>query len=451
LVVPRTRFRFGQTLGTGGFGVVREAERLADDGLAVAEDRLAVKILAEHHLEDREAVARFRREVRLLERELNHLNIIEVVATDLEASPPYFIMPLAESNLDKELRQGHAGDEAWIVPVFTAVLEGMAHAHERDIPVVHRDLKPLNVLFVQGVPKITDFGLGKPVDPEGTKLTRTDIGLGTQPYMAPEQFHQAREVGPAADVYALGKVLWEMLTGQEPEVLHVAPEVVPARYRYFIEKCCRRQPGERFASAQEALAVFTNQLVNPRSIDPPIEGAEKLVAEWEKASGGERLEVVRRLDEHLQRNGSEFELFFQVVPQLPAELVDLYLSELPAAFASMLRTYDRHVSGSLPFTYCDLLARFYRRVFERTDDLELQRLSMTRLLEVGASHNRWYVGEQVAELLAELREPSTTLLAADVIEQHPDAARWFWDPWVRGKSLPAPVRDAFDRIGVESR
>ena len=445
-----SRFRFGKRLGSGGFGVVREAQRLAADGVTVAEDGLAVKLLAEEHLDDAEAVARFRREVRLLERELNHPNIIEVVAMDLEASPPYFVMPLAESNLDQEIQGGRAGEGEWIVPVFISVLEGMAHAHERETPILHRDLKPLNVLLVDGVPKITDFGLGKPLDPEATRLTQTNMGLGTQPYMAPEQFHDAKSVGPTADVYALAKVLWEMLTGREPQILHVDSGAVPPRYRYFIDRCCRREPAERYQSAAEALEAFKHAVVNPRTIDPPIDGAEKLLAEWRDGVESERSETLRHLDEHLQRNAGEYELFFKVIPRLPSDLVDLYMEQLPAEFTSMLRTYDRHISGSLPFAYCDLVADLYRRVFERSEDLELQRLTLGRLLEIGPSHNRWYVGDVVADLLMKVDEPSTAMLTAEVIEQRPDDARWFWQPWMRERALLAPIREAFERIGVDS-
>lgn len=161
----------------------------------------------------------------------------------------------------------------------------MAHAHDHG--VLHRDLKPPNVLFCGGVPKVADFGLGKRLDPEATKLTKTDMWMGTEPYMAPEQFADAKRVEPPADVYALGKVLWEMLTGRQPDVLHVDISAVPRDFRFFIEKCTRREPAERFGSAGEALATFRMFTVGNDVLDPPMEATEKLVAEW--AAAAERL------------------------------------------------------------------------------------------------------------------------------------------------------------------
>lgn len=177
------RFRFGKHLGSGGFGLVRSATRMSEDGATVVEDGLAVKSLNVEHLADEDAVARFVREVRLLDEELDHANVMPVIARNLSASPPWFVMPYAESNLANELEAGRAGERDWVIEAFAGTLEGMAHAHDHG--VLHRDLKPPNVLFCGGVPKVADFGLGKRLDPEATKLTKTDMWMGTEPYMAP--------------------------------------------------------------------------------------------------------------------------------------------------------------------------------------------------------------------------------------------------------------------------
>jgi serine/threonine protein kinase len=439
-----SRFSFQGEIGSGGFGVVRRASRLDDDGNVVDTD-LAAKFLDD--VDDEDAAARFVREVRLLHEELDHENIVPILGRNLKANPPWFVMPLAESNLADELAGGRAGDRDWVVHVFTGILEGMAHAHEREEPVLHRDLKPPNVLFCKGVPKVADFGLGKRLSAQATTLTKTATYMGTEPYMAPEQFSDAKRVGTEADVYALGKVLWEMLTGQEPDILYVDLDAVPSEFRFFIEKCCRRDPAGRFHNAAEALASFSLFATTPGLVDPPFEAAEKLVAEWtETDDPNARLGVLHRIDEHFKRNADEEELFFKVVPRLPEDLVDTFSRDLPDEFVAMLRLYDGHIVGGLPFSYCDVVANFYSRLFRATDDLELGRLLLARVITMGASHNRWYVGEVVGRLLADIDDVSTAMMAAEVVEQDAYHAAWFWDPWVKRQQLMRPIAEGFERV-----
>jgi len=238
-----------------------------------------------------------------------------------------------------------------------------------------------------------------------------------------------------------------MLTGRQPDVLHVDLNAVPRDFRFFIEKCTRRDPSERFASAGEALTTFRMFTVGTDVLDPPMEATEKLVAEWADATTDlQRRKIVHRLDEHLARNASEEELYFKVVPRLPDLLIDLYMDDLGTPFNTVLHTYDRHISGGLPFSYCDTVARFYSRLFDRADDLDMKRLILTRLIAMGASHNRWTVGEITGALLSKIRDISDAMMAAEVIDADPGHAQWFWDPWIKGKPLMRPLAEAFARV-----
>lgn len=186
------RFKFGNLIGSGGFGDVFEAARLDEHG-NIVDTNLAVKKLRPEWTADEKALNRFRREVRYLQA-LDHRNILPIVGRNLSVDPPFFVMPRASDSLHDRLRGRGTLESPWIVTTYRQILEGVAHAHSRG--VIHRDIKPQNVLFVDGVPKVADLGLGKRFDSSTTDLTSQHVAMGTLPYMAPEQFDDAAHVGP---------------------------------------------------------------------------------------------------------------------------------------------------------------------------------------------------------------------------------------------------------------
>lgn len=435
-------FKQGKVIGLGGMGIVYEVERV-DAGGNTIESNLAWKTLQPGYDNHPELLARFRREVRFLG-EMNHPHIIPIVGRNLSEVPPWFLMPLAEANLRQRIDR-NAGDMDWVVDTFTAVLEGVAHAHvEHD--VIHRDLKPENVLIVREVPMVSDFGLCRRFDEEATRLTLTNVGFGTRVYMAPEQFRDAAHVGPAADVYALGKVLGEMLTGKDAKEGPPRLEDFPVEFRDFIGRCTADDPKKRYVNAVETLTAFQRLISGGVTTGEVSGNLEEQIETWEGQSAGQRRQAAQAIAQTLLSRQDDEEFYFRTVPRLPDELVGQLIEEQPEEFDAILHRYNEHIQGGLPYEYCDEVADLYQQVFRETDRLAHQQLVFERLFELGPTHNRWHVGYVVAELLAELHEDhdrSMIELAAGIIEREPEYANWF-GYYTDQVELPARIREAFE-------
>jgi eukaryotic-like serine/threonine-protein kinase len=247
-------------LGRGGMGVVYKARQL---GL---NRPVALKmILAAEHASEEEK-ARFRMEAEAVAR-CQHPNIVQIHEVGEQHGRPYFSLELVEGgSLDKHMAGGRftARRAAHLVETLARAVHA---AHRKGI--VHRDLKPGNILLsADGVPKIADFGLAKCLEGDAG-LTRSRAVMGTPSYMAPEQAAgKARTVGPAADVYALGAILYELLTGRPPfrgeslletlELVRTQDPVPPSQLQPQVPRdleticlaCLQKDPARRYVSAE---------------------------------------------------------------------------------------------------------------------------------------------------------------------------------------------------------
>ena len=328
-----------------------------------------------------------------------------------------------------------------------------ASRHAHDHGVLHRDLKPSNILISRGIPLISDFGIAKQIDVDGTTLTRTAQELGTLRYMSPEQSADAKRAGAPADVYALGKILAHMLSGREPTPLVVDLTGVPEKFRWFIDKCCRNDPADRFQDAGAALARFEELLKTPQVELPPLERGKQLADEAGQAVGQpHEAEAIEALDAHLRTYAGEEQLYRRVVPRIPKAVLRRWAAVQPQSFRELIGAYDKHVSadGELPFDYCDTVADFLQFIFGITTDLAVHRLIIKRLLRVGFSHNRWHVADVTIDLLTSLKSASEVAVAVEVIDDHSRAAEWIADGALK-RPLRAPIAEALRQASSSSK
>jgi eukaryotic-like serine/threonine-protein kinase len=207
------RYETGERLGSGGMSNVYKATD------RILERTVAVKILAEHLSDDERFVARFRREA-LAVAKLIHPNIVQVYDTGIDEGRHYIVMEYVEGRSGAQILQRHGPVTAEVAAEIGAqACAGLDYAHRRGI--IHRDVKPGNLMVVGGpvgggeemTVKLTDFGIARAI--EQTRITQVGSVVGTAAYLAPEQV-RGEEATPATDVYALGVVLYQFLTGRLP-------------------------------------------------------------------------------------------------------------------------------------------------------------------------------------------------------------------------------------------
>lgn len=254
------RYRVLEVLGRGAMGVVYRARQ---DNLGRI---VAVKMLTAGVFADETARTRFLAEAKAAAR-LRHPNLVTIHDWGEDRGQPFFSMELVEGpSLAHLLRDGPL-DPGRAARLARIVAEAIHHAHESGI--VHRDLKPANLLIdTDGQPRITDFGIAKELGDAG-ELTATHGVLGSPGYLAPEQASTEHgPVGPATDVYALGSVLYHLLTGRppfqagspietiqqmlrnDPVSLRALNAAVPRDLETITLRCLEKAPAHRFSSAR---------------------------------------------------------------------------------------------------------------------------------------------------------------------------------------------------------
>jgi serine/threonine-protein kinase len=328
------RFRIDRLLGSGSMGFVVAAWHLELD------QPVALKLLNADVFEQAEAAARFRREVRAAAR-IKSEHVCRVIDVgSVEQGSPYMVMELLDgNNLEEELLRRGTLPVPEAVGYILEAVEALAEAHASGI--VHRDLKPANLFVARRADrsrllKVLDFGISKSmVDSHGPgdmSLTRTGVIIGSPLYMSPEQMRSTKDADTLSDIWALGAILFQLVTGRPPYEGETIPELcaklfsenapppstvrigLPSALDAVIQKALAREPSKRFQTVAElgaalvdfnpagrvhverARRVLAAREGRPSSIapgpqsseTPTIQASVSAVALWSQLSGRER-------------------------------------------------------------------------------------------------------------------------------------------------------------------
>ncbi len=288
--------------------------------IAVSGREVVIKRIRPEKRNDAKAKEYFVREINLGSLIPYHPHIVNILFSDQNEYGPYYVMERVNGPSLQHLVEKQPLSPDKVRRLLVGILEGARHIHGQY--VVHRDLKPLNILVdtAHWVAKIIDFGFAK----HGAYPDLDVFNMGTPGYMAPEQQGDPNTVDVRADIYALGCILYFMLTGESPPAMNLAAVKDPV-YRKIIERCTQTDPAGRFGSAQEILDALQAPVVLPEPAkvkaepNPSLAGfrtlMNELILEWLPSEAPLSGLTVRLIQKQATLAGLQY-------PDLEAELND---------------------------------------------------------------------------------------------------------------------------------
>jgi len=398
-----------QRLGIGGLAEVFQAVDEAGNQWALKRLKAAIT--------DEKLRSRFRQEVRI-QSMLRHSHIVPVIAANPNAEHPFYVMPRADSNLEEEISR-FSGNHPAFQEIATQIISGLTYAHEQRI--LHRDLKPRNILILGGHALIADFGLGKAIDREASYTTTTSDTWGTYWYASPEQENGLASCDVRSDIYSLGKLFLECLAGRR---VNEIPETVSEAWQYIIRRCIRDDPSHRWQSMAElerqyrlVFGIKDSQAVDPAN----VMGKLAQIASQPAPITIDQLKEIQAIAVHLP---DDEVLLRQVFDKLPPNLVSAWHKHDPAGFVRFVKAYDDSLGELLSFEYCDVVANQYAMIHDTLNDAELRDILRCRLYRLGPTHNRWHVGSTLGAALCSVRDPADIARVLDMIQAEPKMAVW---------------------------
>ncbi|BBE18577.1 serine/threonine protein kinase [Aquipluma nitroreducens] len=390
-------------IGEGGFGEVFAVEK---DG-----NCYALKTCTKT---EEEYLKRFKREIRLME-SVTHENVINILDSNTAHTPPYFVMPLCQGSLHNK---NYNKDVESLITDIHQICNGLEALHNNSQRIIHRDIKPNNVLVNHGVLKLSDLGLGKFEDRDSTPITPSAIMMGTAGY-APPEFYQiggTKNATISSDIFQLGKTIYSLFTNEYPA--YFDKNKVPNGLFYIVRKCTNENPDDRYQNIAELRNALIRHLEILKGENNPYIFFDNLIAELHKK--GASKEDVYNLFNVLYEFKEDPDIFYSKAKAIPVK----YFSHLnDGDLLTFVDVYNDIVIylkdiGKLSWPDAETIADQMKKVCNSTKDIEIRTKAMRITLFFAASFNRYNAMEVFNSMLTSVKTEEEAISVASMLNDH---------------------------------
>ncbi len=409
--IHKIEWENGERIGnSGGFGVAYKVYKIVDG-------KKETTPYAKKELKNTDtlSIERFKKEVRIL-KQLNHPRIIKVVSENLNSIPYYYIMPLYKYSMEENL-QTIKGDFTKLKKIFNNIFDGVYYLHEQG--VFHRDLKPANILMNSDNDLvISDFGLCLNIFSDSIRLAFTGEAFGTQFYSSPEQSEDFKHVDKRTDIYSLGKIIYVCFASGNSFASLETSTILPS-INYVINKATKKNREERFSNIEELRDSFNSAISaisdteETNNIDLLLGNLESLFMEDIHLNSKD----IEKIIMYLQKNIDNPDEVNEVIMKLPSHIFAQMLISYKEIVEKIIEIFKNHVTEQeWPFNYTDTIADKCLSFYNSISDMQIKAKLIYILVEMGVSHNRFYVINIAKDLLQKIKKPSEGFIVVEELK-----------------------------------